>query len=164
MTKPKITVNSKVLGIFAVILGLLALLAGAAAISFAVKSSAAAESGNSGLAFTTGFFFILAGIAMLAFPLSRKIAAYGAFAAMLVFVVAFNWVAFVPGERNFTRQTSVGSGGGAYSKSSEVSEAEGRTAFGIAAVTLDAFLISGIYYSVKRQKSSRKVSKRNMVK
>jgi hypothetical protein len=160
MTKPKITVNSKVPGFFTVILGLIALLAGATAISLAAKLSASTESGNSGLAFVTGLFFFLVGIAMLAFPLSRKAAAYGAFAAMLVFVVAFNWVAFVPGGRNFTHQTSMG-GTGSYSKSSEVSEAEGRTVFGVAAAALDTFIFSGFYYTVKHRKSSRKVSKIN---
>jgi hypothetical protein len=87
-----------------------------------------------------GSVFIAAGglVIFEAFPVSsafRK-ALHIAFIAALA--LPFNWTAFGPGERAFTRTTSVGG----TTRSAPASEASGRLAFGIGAVMLDLIVLA----------------------
>ena len=93
--------------------------------------------------------FISAGTAMFLFGLRRsRLAATPVVVSFLFFLIAFNWIAFGPGERNFTRKTS-----STFTKatSSRVSETEGRVAFGIFAGLMDLLLIYGLAKSSRNK-------------
>lgn len=86
--------------------------------------------------------FILAGLGMLLFGLGwAQVAARLGGVALLCFVLTFNWIAFGPGERQFTRKTSSSLTG---THSSPASEWEGRIAFGVFAVLMDAVIVYGL--------------------
>ena len=60
------------------------------------------------------------------------------FAFIVIFAIPFNWAAFGPGERAFSSSVSVG----AATSSGSSSEFSGRLVFGIAAILVDALIIS----------------------
>lgn len=94
--------------------------------------------------------FLCAGIGMLLFALGMNdTAAKSAGFALLFFLLTFNWIAFGPGERNFTRTTR-----STFTPTSthRASEAEGRTVFGIVTGLLDLLVIYG-FVSARRYKS-----------
>ena len=61
--------------------------------------------------------------------------------SLLLFLLAFNWIAFGPGERNFTRKTK-----SSFTKPTvnQVSEPEARGVFGVFAGLLDLLVIYGL--------------------
>lgn len=86
--------------------------------------------------------FTGAGLAMLLWGLDRPAwAARLAAVAVLAFVLAFNWIAFGPGERHFTRSISVSSATANTESTQAVSQIEGRVVFGLFSVALDAALL-----------------------
>ena len=73
--------------------------------------------------------FVLAGLGMLLFGFgANRFAGMAAGLSLLLFLLAFNWIAFGPGERNFTRKVHSDFNGTSISKASET---EGRAVFGI---------------------------------
>jgi hypothetical protein len=93
--------------------------------------------------------FVSAGLGMLLFGLGAKAAAARlGVIALLVFVVTFNWIAFGPGERNFTRK--IGSRF-TQTRTFQASEIEGRAVFGIVAGVMDLLVIYGLI-KAKRHK------------
>ncbi len=94
--------------------------------------------------------FIAAGLGVIFFALDQKsIAAKAGGVALLVFVLAFNWIAFGSGERNFKQKIST-----SFSKTavSSISEREGRIIFGAVALLLDAIVIYG-FISARKNKT-----------
>lgn len=94
--------------------------------------------------------FALAGVSVALLGFGHR--AFGmrmAVAAMFAFLLAFNWVAFGPGERRFTRTVSVGSSRGAGVQASEL---EGRVVFGIVAGLGDLLLLISIMSWVRRRR------------
>lgn len=93
--------------------------------------------------------FIFAGAAMLLFGFRRtSLAARSVAISLLFFLIAFNWIAFGPGERNFTRKTSSSF---TNTTSSRVSETEGRVAFGVFAGLMDLLLVYGLAKSSRNK-------------
>lgn len=71
--------------------------------------------------------------------------------ALCAFTAVFNWIAFGPGERHFTRTTSSTTGAVTSSKESAVSELEGRLVFGAVAGLLDLVIVAGIYQALRHR-------------
>lgn len=97
--------------------------------------------GPATLVFTllAALLFAGAGLAMILWGLGRAAwAARMAAVAALAFVLCFNWLAFGPGDRHFTRSVAVGSGVASLESSQAVSETEGRLVFGLFSLALDA--------------------------
>ena len=93
--------------------------------------------------------FIAAGLGIVLFGLGfPRVAAKAGGVALLAFLLAFNWIAFGPGERTFTRKLSSSLTAPSVS---QVPEWEGRTVFGIVALLMDAVLVYGV---VKGRRSS----------
>lgn len=101
------------------------------------------------LIFLGAFVFIITGAALFLFSFNAKNSAmkFGA-AAFLLFLLAFNWIAFAPGERNFSRTTS-----SSFTKPMKfkTSETEGRIVFGVVAGALDFFLLYSYIKSKQRK-------------
>jgi hypothetical protein len=92
---------------------------------------------------------IASGFGIIFFALGQKsVAAKAGGVALLVFVLAFNWIAFGPGERNFKQKIST-----SFTKTavSSISEREGRIIFGAVALLLDAMVIYG-FISARKNK------------
>ena len=86
--------------------------------------------------------FIAAGAGVVLFGLDfPRSAALAGGLALLAFLATFNWIAFGPGERTFTRKLSSSITAPSVS---QVPEFEGRTAFGIVALLMDALLVYGL--------------------
>src|SRR3989344_3769521 len=92
------------------------------------------------LIYVFGILFLTAGIGLLLARIFKKLAGFFGIIAMLSFVLIFNWVAFGPGERNFTSETNIGG----YTTSEKVSETEGRIVFSLFAGAMDLVILSGI--------------------
>lgn len=93
--------------------------------------------------------FICAGLGMLLFGLGwAKAAARLGGVAMLCFVLTFNWIAFGPGERQFTSKTSSSF---TAEKTSPTSELEGRLVFGIVSLLMDGVIVYGLVVGRSRQ-------------
>lgn len=89
--------------------------------------------------------FICAGLGMALFGLGwGQAAARLGGVALLCFVLTFNWIAFGPGERQFTRKTSTSLASSTTTSTSPASELEGRVVFGIFALLMDAVLVYGL--------------------
>ena len=98
---------------------------------------------------TTGVF-IFAGVGILLFGIgATRVAAKTAAFALLFFLLTFNWIAFGPGERSFSRK--IGSNFTATS-ATKISETEGRIVFGVFAGLMDLLLIYG-FVRAKKSKS-----------
>ncbi|QIL21068.1 hypothetical protein [Thermomonas sp. HDW16] len=96
---------------------------------------------------TASVTFALAGIGFVFFGFGMKKTAVtiGAL-ALLFFVIAFNWIAFGPGERNFTRTITFN---GTVSRATAVSEFEGRAVFGGFALLLDLMVVGGLVKGIR---------------
>lgn len=70
---------------------------------------------------------------------------------MIFFAAPFNWVAFGPGEREFSSSTSVG----AVSVTQSGSEFGGRLAFGLGAILMDILIVYLIYRVIQGKDLSR---------
>ena len=92
-----------------------------------------------------GTVFFAAGLGMMLFRFMPKFAGYCALVALCAFVATFNWIAFGPGERNFSKRTAVSAPGVSSVKKQPASETEGRLVFGIFAGTMDALILFGLY-------------------
>lgn len=111
------------------------------------KTNAAQANGS--LILISGLVFAFAGLSMIIFGLGRShLAAKFAALALLAFVVAFNWIAFVPGERNFKRSVSTG---WAETNRAQVSETEGRLVFGMFALLIDGLIVYGFIKGGRRK-------------
>jgi hypothetical protein len=75
---------------------------------------------------------------------------------LLSFATIFNWIAFGPGERHFSRHTTFGIGGDAMTVSTGESELTGRVVFGIIAVAVNLMiavpLVRTIMASLRRSR------------
>lgn len=70
--------------------------------------------------------------------------------SLLFFLLTFNWIAFGPGERNFTRKTQSDLTG--TTTTSRISNTEGRLVFGVIVGLVDLLLVYAIV-KVKRHKA-----------
>lgn len=97
--------------------------------------------------------FITAGLGVVLFGLGfQRVAAKAGGVALLAFLLAFNWIAFGPGERTFTRKLSSSLTAPSVS---QVPEWEGRTVFGIVALLMDAVLVFGVVRGRRSSSSNR---------
>ncbi len=96
-----------------------------------------------------GTIFFSAGLGIALYRFLPKPAAFCALISLCSFVAIFNWIAFGPGERNFTKSTSTSTGAVSTTRKSTASEIEGRIVFGLAAGIFDALILFGLYKSVK---------------
>jgi hypothetical protein len=99
----------------------------------------------------TGTVFFAAGFGMFMFRFLPRLAAASALIALCAFIAIFNWIAFGPGERHFTRTTSTTSGAVSSAKKAPASELEGRLVFGIVAGLLDLMIIAGVYHALRHR-------------
>ena len=102
-----------------------------------------------------GSVFFCAGIGIAVYRFLPRIAGACALFAILAFVATFNWIAFGPGERNFTKSTSAGSGAVTTTRKGKASELEGRIVFGLVAGFFDALILYGLYRSIRKSKNGR---------
>lgn len=93
--------------------------------------------------------FFCAGIGIAVYRFLPGFAGACGFISLLAFIAVFNWIAFGPGERSFTRTSSMGSGNVTITKKSSTSEIEGRIVFGLVAGFFDVLLLFGLYKSIK---------------
>lgn len=96
----------------------------------------------------TGTVFFSAGLGMMLFRIAPRPAAICALIALGAFIAIFNWIAFAPGERSFTRRTTAGGAGISSNRQEQASETEGRLVFGLFAGALDALILFGLYKSL----------------
>lgn len=97
--------------------------------------------------------FIAAGLGIVLFGLGfQRVAAKAGGVALLAFLLAFNWIAFGPGQRTFTRRLSSSFTAPSVS---QVPEWEGRAVFGIVALLMDALLVYGVVKGRRSSSSSR---------
>lgn len=100
------------------------------------------------LLWLTAILFCSGGLGLMLSRWLPKPATFCGVIGFCCFVVIFNWIAFGPGEREFTRGKS-GSVG------APVSESEGRLVFGLFAGALDALIFYGIYRGLKHRNGSK---------
>jgi hypothetical protein len=148
-------------GILAAIFGLAFACAGlaVAVIALGYAPGLAPAAAAPGLAALVALVFFLAGTAMLFYRCSRRLAAGCALAALLAFIMAFNWIAFGPDELSFTRSTSLANPVGASARRDAISEGEGRMVFGAIALVMDALLLAGLYRVARARRSARSGSR-----
>jgi len=103
-----------------------------------------------------GTVFFSAGLGMMLFRILPKLAGICALIALCAFVAIFNWIAFGPGERNFTKRTTTGGGGMSASKQEQASATEGRLVFGLFAGALDALILFGLYKSLTHRSGNKR--------
>ena len=103
-----------------------------------------------------GTVFFAAGLGMMFFRFMPKFAGYCALVALCAFVATFNWIAFGPGERSFSKHTTFSAPGVSSSKKQPASETEGRLVFGIFAGAMDALILFGIYKAWMHRAGQRK--------
>lgn len=111
------------------------------------------------LLWLTGLLFIAAGLGLLLSRLIPGLAAFCGLLAFCAFVGIFNWIAFGPGERSFSRSVATSTAGSTRSQQTAVSETEGRLVFGLFAGALDALILYGIYHGLRRRNAT--TAKRN---
>lgn len=93
--------------------------------------------------------FVCAGLGMLLFGMgANRLAAQTAGMSLVFFLLTFNWIAFGPGERSFTRKTQSSFSATTVSK---VSETEGRLVFGIITGLVDLLVVYG-FISARRRR------------
>lgn len=125
-------------GVLVTLLGLIALLGTIGLVPGPKEQTWSAQ--VFGMAASAVFVCAGAGVTLFGLRRERPAAKAGGF-ALLAFVLAFNWIAFGPGERQFKRQVTTSWSG---KHSSTASELEGRTVFGIVALLMDGVLIYGL--------------------
>lgn len=94
--------------------------------------------------------FVFAVLGMLLFGAgANRLAPLAAGLALLCFLLTFNWIAFGPGERDFTRKTQ-----SSFSATtvSQVSETEGRLVFGVITGLVDLLIVYG-FVSARRRRN-----------
>lgn len=106
-----------------------------------------------------GLLFSAAGLGLLLSRLVPKFAAFCGLLAFCAFVGLFNWIAFGPGERYFSRSITSSAAGSSSSHQSAASEAEGRLVFSLFAGALDALILYGLYHGLRRRNAT--LAKRN---
>lgn len=99
----------------------------------------------------TGTVFFAAGFGMFMFRFFPRLATASGLIALCAFTAVFNWIAFGPGERHFTRTTSSTTGAVTSSKESAASELEGRLVFGAVAGLLDLVIVAGLYQALRHR-------------
>lgn len=93
--------------------------------------------------------FIFTGIGLMLFSLGvTQTAAKAGVAALFFFLLTFNWIAFGPGERHFTRKISSSFATTSVSKPSEMEE---KVVFGIIAGLMDLLVLYGLLKSRSRK-------------
>jgi hypothetical protein len=70
---------------------------------------------------------------------------------LLSFATIFNWIAFGPGERLFSRHTTFGIGGDAMTISAGESELTGRVVFGIVALAVNLMIAIPLVRAIGRR-------------
>lgn len=104
--------------------------------------------------------FFAAGLGMMFFRFMPKFAGCCALVALCAFVATFNWIAFGPGERHFTKRTTVSgpvvTSSASSSREQAASETEGRLVFGIFAGAMDALILFGLYKAWMHRAGHRK--------
>lgn len=103
-----------------------------------------------------GTVFCSAGLGMMLFRIVPKLAGICALIALCAFVAIFNWVAFGPGERSFTKLTTTGGAGISSSRQEQASATEGRLVFGLFAGALDALILFGLYKSLTHRSDGKR--------
>lgn len=100
---------------------------------------------------TCGLMFLTAGLAMLnsAIRPGKKPSALFGIVILVGLTAVCNWVAFGPGERNFSSRTSVS---GRVVDERPVRESSGRIVFGAAAVVLDLIVVWSAVVVVRRRR------------
>jgi hypothetical protein len=94
--------------------------------------------GAVGVAFVSlGLNLLLEGMEAL-----RRFRGWLGFAFLVSFASVFNWIAFGPGERQFSSRSSFGSGGVGVTTAAESGELGGRIAFGVFAVLMNLLIAS----------------------
>jgi len=96
----------------------------------------------------TALLFCSGGLGLMLSRWLPKPVAFCGVIGFCCFVAIFNWVAFGPGEREFTR-------GKSGSVRAPVSESEGRLVFGLFAGVLDALILYGVYRGLKQRNGSK---------
>jgi hypothetical protein len=97
-----------------------------------------------------GLVFICAGLAVLSATWSKRSNPPPVFgvAILVGLTVICNWVAFGPGERRFTRTTSVNDD---VIVASPASERTGRIVFGFSAIVLDGILVALVVGALRKK-------------
>jgi len=103
-----------------------------------------------------GTVMFSAGLGMMCLRFMPKFAGFCTQITLYAFIAVFNWVAFGPGERQFTTRTSASGPGISYSTKQPVSETTGRLVFGIFAGAMDAVILFGLYKALKRRLKDRR--------
>ncbi|MBM3373122.1 MAG: hypothetical protein FJY44_04540 [Betaproteobacteria bacterium] len=93
------------------------------------------------------FLFCTSGLGLMMARWQPKLAGFLGVIAFCCFVGLFNWIAFGPGDREFTRGKSGGS-------ATPVSELESRLVFGLFAGALDILILYGLYHGLKRRSAA----------
>jgi hypothetical protein len=101
----------------------------------------------SALLWLTATLFCSSGLGLMLSRWLPKPAAVCAVLAFCCFLGIFNWIAFGPGEREFTHGKSGSIG-------TPVSETEGRLVFGLFAGALDALILYGVYRVLRPRKGT----------
>ncbi len=140
--------SPRILAVFAVFFGLFFFAAGAfcyLSVFGLVAGTPPRSAGDVAFIAIVGSVFTTAGLSIMAFGLGKRSAGgkIGA-ASLLAFVLAFNWIAFAPGERSFVRKTSSSF---TAPQKTDVSESEGRFVFGAGALLMDLIIICGFVAS-----------------
>jgi len=98
-----------------------------------------------------GVTFMCMGMWLFLVHVSRKAAQPFGFVAVFLFIGAFNWVAFGPGERQFTAQMAINSP--LESTGHIIPDIQGRIIFGIFAGGMDALILCGWYLALRKKKN-----------
>lgn len=100
-----------------------------------------------------GLAFLFAGMTVVfqALPVSGGFHWAASLLLLLCLALPYNWVAFGPGERQFTSTTTAGAG----SRSEPVSESEGRIVFGLAALLVNALAVAAVVKAFRRSPSPK---------
>jgi len=103
--------------------------------------------GTCGVAFTSiGLVVALEGVERL-----QRLKIWLGFVFLLSFAAAFNWIAFGPGDRNFTQRTTFYFGGDAMSTAADGSELTGRIVFGAFALLVNLLIASPLLTAAWRR-------------
>jgi hypothetical protein len=121
-----------------------------------IPTQAGAMQAPPAIVWLVGTVFFSAGLGMMSFRLMPKFAGFCALIALCAFVATFNWIAFGPGERNFTKSTSLSGSGISSSKKQAASETEGRLVFGIFAGAMDALILFGLYKALRHRSGDQR--------
>ena len=113
--------------------------------------------GTGGVAFASiGLVVALEGVARY-----RHLKGWLGFVFLLSFAAIFNWIAFGPGERHFTQQTTVSFGADGMTMTADESELTGRIVFGALALFANLLLALPLLMAAwRRPRRSRRAAER----